>query len=219
MLDVEQKYKDLYNSSGGKKLKLIFYREEYKALYPSEVLFPSEQLYPSEMEENMVDFVLSDNMIRTDSMRITESLCSGQDLEFGACDCSQFEIIVSGMSQNIAGKEFLLSESFGEYELTLGLYTVDSTPKQEDKDTRKIIAYDRMKRFDADISGWYNMLEFPIALKAFRTSLCEFVGVPEAISELINDEMLIEKTIEPKSLNGRDMLRYICQINGVFGHM
>lgn len=220
MLDVEQKFKDLYNSYGGKKLKLTFYKDDYRALYPSETLFPSEQLYPSEMDSDAIEFVISDDMIKSDSMKITESLCSDEDLNFGACECSQFEIVVSGLSRNIAGKEFLVSESFGEYELVLGLFTVDSTPKQEDKDTRKIIAYDRMKRFDADVSGWYNLLEFPIPLKSFRNSLCEFVGVNEVENiELINDDMSVEKTLEPSSLNGRDMLKYICQINGVFGNI
>lgn len=220
MLDVEQKFKDLYNSYGGKKLKLTFYKDDYRALYPSETLFPSEQLYPLEMDSDAIDFVISDDMIQSDSMKITESLCSDEDLNFGACECSQFEIVVSGLSQNIAGKEFLVSESLGEYELVLGLFTVDSTPKQEDKDTRKIIAYDRMKRFDADVSGWYNLLTFPMTLKAFRNSLCEFVGVNEVENiELINDDMSVEKTLEPSSLNGRDMLKYICQINGVFGNI
>lgn len=220
MLDVEQKFKDLYNSYGGKRLKLTFYKDDYRALYPSETLFPSEQLYPSEMDSDAIDFVISDDMIQSDSMKITESLCSDEDLNFGACECSQFEIVVSGLSKNIAGKEFLVSEQLGEYELTLGLFTVDSTPKQEDKDTRKIIAYDRMKRFDADVSGWYNLLSFPMTLKAFRNSLCEFVGVNEVKNtELINDDMEVEKTLEPSSLNGRDVLKYICQINGTFGNI
>ncbi len=220
MLDVEQKFKDLYNSYGGKKLKLMFYKDDYRALYPSETLFPSEQLYPSEMDSDAIDFVISDDMIQSDSMKIMESLSSNEDLSFGACECSQFEIIVSGLSKNIAGKEFLVSEQFGEYELVLGLFTVDSTPKQEDKDTRKIIAYDRMKRFDADVSGWYNLLSFPMTLRAFRNSLCEFVGVNEVENtELINDDMEVEKTLEPSSLNGRDVLKYICQINGTFGNI
>lgn len=220
MLDVEQKFKDLYNSYGGKKLKLMFYKDDYRALYPSETLFPSEQLYPSEMDSDAIDFVISDDMIQSDSMKIMESLSSNEDLSFGACECSQFEIIVSGLSKNIAGKEFLVSEQLGEYELVLGLFTVDSTPKQEDKDTRKIIAYDRMKRFDADVSGWYNLLSFPMTLRAFRNSLCEFVGVNEVENtELINDDMEVEKTLEPSSLNGRDVLKYICQINGTFGNI
>lgn len=103
--------------------------------------------------------------------------------------------------------------------MVLGLFKVESTPKQEDKNTRKIIAYDRMQRFDVDVSGWYNALSFPMTLKAFRKSLCSFVGVREENAVLVNDEMQVEKTINPTALKGREVLQQICQINGVFGNI
>ena len=219
MLNVDKAYKDLYNSSGGKKLRLIFYKDDYNALYPSETLFPSEQLYPEEMSEDSVDFEITDDQIQTDTLTITSSITTNEDLDFGACECAQMELTVSGLSKNISGKEFLLTQQFGSYELILGLFTVDSTPKQEDKDTRKIIAYDRMKRFNNDVSGWYNLLDFPLTLKEFRDSLCAFIGIIQADSELVNDGMVVDKTINATMLNGRDVMRYICQINGVFGNI
>ena len=219
MLNVDKAYKDLYNSSGGKKLRLIFYKDDYNALYPSETLFPSEQLYPAEMSEDSVDFEITDELIQTDTLTITSSITTNEDLDFGACECAQMELTVSGLSKNISGKEFLLTQQFGSYELILGLFTVDSTPKQEDKDTRKIIAYDRMKRFDNDVSGWYSLLDFPLTLKEFRDSLCAFIGIIQEDSELINDGLVVDKTINTTMLNGRDVMRYICQINGVFGNI
>lgn len=219
MIDIEQKYKDLYQSYGGKKLRLVFYKEDYRALYPSETLYPSESLYPSEIGEDAVDFEITDDMISAESMTITESISSEEDLDFGACESSAFEITVSGLSQDIAGREFMAFEDFGDYHMALGLYTVESVPKQEDKDTRKIIAYDRMQRFDEDVSSWYNMLTFPMTLQQFRQSLCEFVGVPVANTSLVNDDIQITKTVHPTVLSGRDVLKYICQINGVFGNI
>lgn len=217
MIEIDQAYKDLFNEYGGKKLKLTFFKEEYHALYPSETLYPSEDLYPSEMSEDAVDFSIEDDQIVTDSLTITESLCSDEDLSFGACEAAQFEITVTGLTQNIAGLEFMATETFGGYNMILGLFRVESTPKQEDKNTRKIIAYDRMQRFDVDVSGWYNALEFPMTLKAFRKSLCSFVGVREENAVLVNDEMQVEKTVNPTALKGREVLQQICQINGVFG--
>lgn len=219
MIDIEQKYKELYQSYGGKKLRLVFYKEDYRALYPSETLYPSESLYPSEVGEDAVDFEITDDMISAESMTNTESISSAEDLDFGACESSAVEITVSGLSQNIAGREFAIMEDFGDYHMVRGLYTVESTPKQEDKDTRKIIAYDRMKRFDEDVSSWYNMLTFPLTLQQFRESLCEFVGVPVINASLVNDGIQITKTIQPTVLSGRDMLKYICQINGAFGNI
>lgn len=220
MLDMEQKYKDLFNTYGGKSIRLVFFKDEYRALYPSETLFPSEQLYPSEMSADSVAFEITNEMVHTDTMTITESLCSDENLDFGACECARMEIIVSGLDQDIAGKEFLLIESFADYELIRGIFTVDSTPRENDRDTRRIIAYDRMKRFDEDVAGWYKTLQFPMTLKEFRASLCDFVGVPQSANiNLVNDNMTVEKTIEPDTLFGRDVIRSICQINGVFGNI
>lgn len=219
MIEIDQVYKDLFNEYGGKSLKLTFFKEEYHALYPSETLYPSEDLYPSEMSADAVDFSIEDDQIVTDSLAITESLCSDEDLSFGSCEASQFEITVTGLTQSISGREFMATESFGGYNMILGLFKVESTPKQEDKNTRKIIAYDRMQRFDVDVSGWYNALSFPMTLKAFRKSLCSFVGVREENAVLVNDEMQVEKTINPTALKGREVLQQICQINGVFGNI
>jgi hypothetical protein len=176
MIEIDQVYKDLFNEYGGKSLKLTFFKEEYHALYPSETLYPSEDLYPSEMSADAVDFSIGDDQIVTDSLAITESLCSDEDLSFGSCEAAQFEITVTGLTQSISGREFMAIESFGGYNMVLGLFKVESTPKQEDKNTRKIIAYDRMQRFDVDVSGWYNALSFPMTLKAFRKSLCTSFG-------------------------------------------
>lgn len=219
MIEIDQVYKDLFNEYGGKSLKLTFFKEEYHALYPSETLYPSEDLYPSEMSADAVDFSIEDDQIVTDSLAITESLCSDEDLSFGSCEAAQFEITVTGLTQSISGREFMATESFGGYSMVLGLFKVESTPKQEDKNTRKIIAYDRMQRFDVDVSGWYNALSFPMTLKAFRKSLCSFVGVREENAVLVNDEMQVEKTINPTALKGREVLQQICQINGVFGNI
>lgn len=219
MIEIDQAYKDLFNEYGGKRLKLTFFKEEYHALYPSETLYPSEDLYPSEMSEDAVDFIIEDDQIVTDTLTITESLCTDENLSFGSCEAAQFELTVTGLTQNIAGREFMAVESFGGYNMVLGLFKVDSTPKQEDTTTRKIIAYDRMQRFDVDVSGWYNALTFPMTLKAFRKSLCSFAGVREENATLVNDEMQIEKTVNPTALNGRDVLQQICQINGVFGNI
>ena len=195
MLSVDKAYKDLYDSFGYKKLRLIFYKDDYHVLYPSETLFPSEQLYPVEMSKDSVDFEITDDLIQADTLVITSSITTNQDLDFGACECSQMELTVSGLSKNISGKEFLLTQQFGSYEIILGLFTVDSTPKLQDKDTRKIIAYDRMRRFDNDVSGWYNLLSFPLTLKEFRDSLCEFVGITQTDITLVNDNMADRKSV------------------------
>lgn len=220
MLNIAQKYKDLFNTYGGKSIRLVFYKDQYRALYPSEMLFPSEQIYPEEMSADSIEFEISNEMIHSETLTITESLCSDENLDFGACEAARMEIVVSDLDRDIAGKEFILIESFADYELVRGLFTVDSTPKENDRNTRRIIAYDRMRRFDNDVAGWYNTIQFPITLRDFRASLCDFIGVSQVINvNLVNDDMIVEKTLEPDTLYGRDVIKNICQINGVFGNI
>ncbi|WP_147348065.1 hypothetical protein [Clostridium sp. AM58-1XD] len=95
--------------------------------------------------------------------------------------------------------------------------------RQADRRKRKITAYDRMTRFDTDVSGWYHAM-YPNnqqvhTIKELRDSLCDYVGVPQHFCELTNDDMVVGKTIDPESLSGRDVLKAICEINGVFGHI
>ena len=76
-----------------------------------------------------------------------------------------------------------------------------------------------MKKFNIDVSGWYNELNFPMTIKSLRDSLCDYVGVRQNSDSLPFDMLQISKTIEPKELSGLDVLKAICQINGCFGHI
>ena len=221
MIDIDQEYKDRFLTYGGKRMRIIIFKDEYNALYPSETLYPAENLYPGEISADAISLELTDSDIHSDSLVITDSLSSDEDLFFGSCEAAQMEVTVSGLTQDITGAECMVTLGFDEFELVLGVFVIDSTPKENDRNTRKIIAYDRMTRFDADVSGWYNTLRFPMTLKEFRESLCEYVGVRTADQaySLVNDDLIVTKTLETTILNGRDVLRWICQANGVFGHM
>ncbi len=221
MIDIDQEYKDRFLQYGGKTMRIIILREGVDILYPSETLYPAESLYPSEISKENISYELTDENIHTDSLTITDSLSSGEDLEFGSCEAAQMEVTVTGIDRDITGAECFVTLGFDSWELLLGVFEIESTPKENDRNTRKIIAYDRMTLFDKDVAGWYNTLRFPMTLKDFRESLCDFVGVrtpPSKIYNLINDSMTVEKTLDTVILNGRDVLRWICQINGVFGH-
>ena len=225
MLDFPREIKELFlkdniSPATHKNLKLIFYKNKTQALYPRENLYPEETLYPAEhnMEEDVL-MVIENNQIESESLTITESLSESENLEFGSCNSAMVEIVVADVEEDLTGKEFELVVCVGGYEVLLGMYMVKSFVRQADRTKRKITAYDRMKWFDEDVAGWYETLKFPMALSEFRSSLCAFVGIQEEKQILINDEMIVEKTIKPESLLGIDVLKCICQINGVFGNI
>lgn len=223
MLEIPEEIKDLFRSDNiahptQKKFKLTFWNDKIEPLYPYETLWPSEDLFPIE-HEGEPWLVIENDRIESESLTITESLSESEDMEFGSCESTMFEIIIADVTQDIIGREFTLTVEIGGYEMAMGIYTVQSFVRQADRRKRKITAYDRMRWFNVDVSNWYNDLIFPMSLKTFRNSLCNYIGIHQEECDLIFDSLQITKTIEPQQILGHDVLKSICQINGVFGHV
>ena len=221
MLNFPEELKELFkkdNTSAEtrKSLRLIFFDDKSDSLYPAENLYPEESLFPA--EHGVPWLVIENDRIESESLSITETLSSSDDIEFGSCEASKLEITVFDVVENLSGKEFMLVLKIGEHELEMGYYTVESYVRQSNRRKRKITAYDRMRKFNTDVSTWYNDLTFPMTLKTFRNSLCEYIGVVQSSASLILDDMEISKTVEPSKLSGLDVMKAICQINGCFGH-
>ena len=160
--------------------------------------------------------------ICSESLTLTESLCSGDNIVWGSCEAAKLTLTVADVEDDIEGKEFTATLSIGDYSMAYGIYTVDSVIRQADRRKRKITAYDRMIKFDTDVSEWYQAM-YPEdstvhTVQELRDSLCDYIGVSQRFVQLPNDDLVIGKTIDPETLCGRDVLRAICEINGVFGH-
>lgn len=159
---------------------------------------------------------------QTETMTITESICDEQELQFGCCNASSFEIKVLDTIENFKGKKIkvsiLLAGQDEPYQL--GEYKVYSDKPTADRLYKDIVAYDAMYDIlNAEIAGWYNSLTFPMTLRQFRDSFCTYVGVEQEEITLINDDMTVEKTIDPGELPGKTVIEAICEINGCFGHI
>jgi hypothetical protein len=162
-------------------------------------------------------------------LEISESICTDGDLKFGKCNSSSVKFTVADVSDDIKGREFSLNQTVNSggasYPVPLGIFKVDSANKQGDLRFKDIVAYDRMRKVDIDVTPWYNSL-FPIGtetytLAQFRASFLAHTGITEDTSKLPlpNDSMTVTKTIEPASLSGRMVVEAIEEINGVFGHI
>lgn len=223
MLIIPEEIKALFRSDNNKpetrkKFKLTFYDTSIDTLYPYETLFPEESLFPAEGTEPWL--VIENDRIVTESLQITEALSSDEDLVFGSCEGAELQITVADVAQDITNREFTLTVEIGGYEMALGIYTVKSFVRQSDRRKRKITAYDRMSWFNVNVADWYNNLSFPLTLKSFRDSLCNYIGIQQDTgSSLLFDNLQITKTIEPEQISGADVLSAICEINGCFGHI
>ena len=226
MLDIPEKVKQLCrddNSSlqSWRDIEAAFFDTGIDTLYPSNNLYPSDDLYPA--DAGSAWFTITGEQMSTESFLLEENLCSADDLEWGSCEAAKVEFIVKDMETDILGKEFALTLSIGEYKMAFGMYTVLKAERQAERSKRKITAYDRMIRFDIDVADWYQAL-YPTdgtthTVKEIRDSLCVYCNVPQKSVALTNDELVVGKTVDPQSLKGRDVLKAICEINGVFGHI
>lgn len=226
MLDVPEYVKQRCRGNGDpeeciRHLDMAFFASGIDTLYPSNDLYPENDLYPSEAGVPWLEINLE--KVSMGSLTLTEKLCSADDIILGSCEAAKIEIIVADIEEDLTGKEFALTLSIGDYKMAFGMYTIASMPRQADRRKRKITAYDRMLRFDMDVADWYTALYSSDGsahtLKELRDSLCQYCNVPQQETALANDNLTIGKTISPQTLNGRDVLRAICEINGVFGHI
>lgn len=87
---------------------------------------------------------------------------------------------------------------------------------------KTIYAQDELHKFDRDVSGWYNNLDFTsLTLGDMRKSLCTYVGVNSAAIQdttLLNDSMQVQRTMTATSLNGSTVLAAICELNACWAH-
>lgn len=225
MLDVPEIVKQrCEGDNAGKKtakcLELSFFNGNIDALYPSNDLYPAGNLYPADLGTPWLTIGM--DKIGAGSMNLKENLCSGSNLIWGSCEASKFEIIVADTEDEIIHKEFAATLSIGDYKMAYGIYRVNSVVRQADRRKRKITAYDRMVKFDIDVADWYKAM-YPTkdaahTIRELRDGLCEYIGVPQQQTELVNDGLVAGRTISPESLSGREVLKSICEINGVFGH-
>lgn len=167
--------------------------------------------------------VLNEDDWKGESAELTERLCSESELSFGRCEASTFKLRVRERIIPLAEKKITVSvtlEGAEEAPFMMGVYKVDSDVPTADRRYRDIVAYDAMYDIlNAEVSGWYNSLTFPMTLRQFRDSFCTYVGVEQEEITLINDDMTVEKTIDPGELPGKTVIEAICEINGCFGHI
>ena len=221
MLNIPEEIKALYRRSNSieetvRKVNLRFYDGTIDLLYPGDDVWPADDLFP--VDDTPI-LLIEPDRINYESLTLTQSICDTQSLTFGECCAARVEIIVADITMDVTGKEFALSVEVGGYEMMLGIYKVNSFERQADRRLRKIVAYDRMLNFDVDVSAWYRGLTFPMTLKQYRDSLCEFIGIRQRDIMLPLDDMEVTRSIDPSKLSGRDAMKAICEINGCFGQI
>lgn len=125
--------------------------------------------YFNDYEFNFSDlnFTITNETLHQESVTIKESICDSEDLQLGGCIASSCEFEVSELENNqLAGLEFtakLLVNDGKDAVVKMGKYRVDSAKRVNDKDYRKIVAYDALYDAQIDVSDWYNKVFYVVS--------------------------------------------------------
>lgn len=216
------------------------------------------------MKKPLID--ITNKELHQEIFELTENLCSENELTFGSCEASMIKFTVSNTFLPMKDKWLTVTiaikgEKDRDEAFQIGRYKVYSDELSADRTCRDITAYDAMYDIiNSDVIDWYNSV-FPlvqkgtvqigkegntnikntyqtVTMRQFRKSFIEHFGLEESeIDVLINDDMVIEKTIEVESgeeensgtesknvikessLSGAAVIQAICEINGCFGHI
>lgn len=165
---------------------------------------------------------IDNSRIYSESLVLTDTLCDDKNIVFGSCCAAQFEIQLANISSEIKNYEMSVVVECDGVDVPLGIYIVDDVGKTSNRKYKKVTAYDRMIYLNEDFSTWYNTIlpdeDSTTTLKEFRTSFFNYAGLPQEDISLINDDMIIRKTVDTDKISGVEIMQAVCELNGVFGH-
>ena len=190
---------------------------------------------------------LRNSEIVLEQMSLEESLCSEENLRFGCCESSCFQIRVANTDKSFEGLYLNVVQSFPPqlvrligsddkyivdnqgkyingadiYYAQYGNFLVVSDTPTSDRQYRDLTCYDKMYEIiHANVFDWYDGLTFPMTVKDFRDSFFEYLNVVQVETDLINDDFEIQgEFYVSEELSGRMVIESICELNGAFGHI
>lgn len=187
---------------------------------------------------------ITNTELHQEKFELTESLCSESELTFGACEAGMIKFTVSNVFLPMKGKWLTAKMTLNGHEdkpFQIGRYKVYSDTPTADRTCRDVVAYDALYDIlSSDVADWYNKIlpqkDSKVTLKQFRDSFFNHFGVEQEEVSLVNDEMIIEKTVEVtasssgssdtaekstigEAMSGKEVLSCILEINGCMGNI
>ena len=196
-----------------------------------------------EHEYELIVFKNSD--IDWENFELSESLCSESELRFGCCEASILKFRIHNTFVPLKEKWMTVTEVLDgntDVPFQFGRYKVFSDVPTADRLYRDVTAYDVMYDIiNSSAISWYNTIlpneNAKVTMKQFRTSFVNYFGLEQEEITLVNDDMIVEKTIQVEegveieneteqvsilkesALSGKDVITAICEINGCFGNI
>ena len=156
------------------KIKAAFHSDSMIKTYY--LHFP-EVVNPTTQQVEKKEKILTSINIKSDSITLTEPMCSEEQLKFGCTEAATFECEVEFEAESLVGRTFNVFLMLGDYDepqdiFTVGRYYVDSEEISGDRRTKTITAYDGIYILNKlDVTYWVYQQNFPMTVKQLRESL------------------------------------------------
>lgn len=179
-------------------------------------------------------YTLTNSDIHGDSLELKQSVMD-ELIEYVGCISSTFSFTASTQAlpkNDYTGQKVTLSVSITKADLTtetLLLFTgyVDTNEVSADGYWQDVVCYDVLSYIgDTKVWNFYKKaftasgIGSPCTIKAFRDYIIETcLGIPQISQTLPNDDVKIKKRCKNKDMTALDLMKYICQVNGVWGYI
>ena len=199
-------------------------------------MLPANNLFLDDSIEKRISIVSDDETINltnadihSEQFTLKESICSETSLKLGV-ESNSVEFTIDNTPPSMTGKWLTITitpynrNGTAGTAMALGRFKVFSDKPSGDRQTRTIVAYDKLFYVcKKNYKRWYRRVAFAssttLTIKQFRDAFFEKIGITQKTATLSNDGVSIKKVKVPSKLTGKDILNAICEINGVFGHI
>lgn len=190
---------------------------------------------------NIDEYTITDDTVtitnpdlESESFELHQSLNSEDQLIFGSCESAYISFVFhpSTTISTLVGKTlkvYVIPDHHPSRILQLGVFKVQEDKLTNNRKARKVVAYDAMYDIlNTDMADWYNEIAFrqlipglepAVSMSAFRNFFLQYFQIEIEETTLVNDNIVLHKTINPDQLSGADIIKAICEINGVFGQI
>lgn len=162
--------------------------------------------------------------IVAESFSLNEAICKEGKLVYGSLCAStiSFSFLHKGFL-DIVGHEIVVKmmvDDDDENLLDLGTYYIVEDKLSNNRKIHEIKAENALVGLlYKDVKAWYEALTFPMTVKSFRDSFFDYVGIDCVEKTLVNDSLVIGKTLDLEKIEGSLILSAIAEINCAFGRI
>lgn len=193
----------------------INYSNSDKAKYMS-----GQYLKEIKLRFPQIGLTLFNDEIYSESLSLEESIFDGNgELSVIGCISNRFSIEIRNQGVSLKNKaiEVQIRIDGGSWNDLFTGY-VDSVETVRDRSYQKLQCYDALYQYqDKNFFPKYNTLPSSFTVKTLRDAFFNYLSVSQESTTLVNDAIVLSKNIEDGEIACIDVIRAICQINGVFG--